>query len=1049
MPQQAQTQTQTQTQTHMQPHMQPHTPAVIQGFRELLSLSPAALKQSLQDAHRIADPAHMLMQLFCLWVVLGKAEFARSLQHDALLMRQSFRLLAPAQPSLRLLALMAPGDMGDNTPLDFVLWGSDVQLDILILPLDPRAATWPQQVPEHDVLFVAIGESSRHRALLQHLQAWLQNWPRPIMNAPQGILRCARDTASRALQGIAGLRMPMTRCLAREDLPRLAAQELVGDKAWILRPLDSQAGRGLARVDTLEDLQSHLREHQQAWFYQSEFCDYRDPSSGDFVKMRLVLIDGRPHVCHVAMSSDWIVHYENAGMAQDPSKRERECHFMQAFEQQFVPKWGPALRELAQRLELDYVVVDCAITPDDQLLIFEVDSRAWIHNLDEPSLYPYKDAVMQRAFAAMRTALLARKQGLEPRQPAPAQGLANAHAALDAAGRSDSSPPTPAPRTDLLSQEVLARVVDCLQRSAWDELLEVAKQASLSHPHVLLGWAMLGKAQLQQRQAQAAKQSLLRALAIDAQHAQIQLDLGQACLQLEDWPGARLAFEAALVLDPGLVAGMSNLGLVLAHLGDVQGACQFFIQAIARHPQSAALHGNLGSALRDLGRPELALAPLQQAVKLEPGVAKGHHNLGLVWSDLGRWREAVQAHQRALAIEPECADYCYALAKAGMQAGEDLGLVERLLEQSLALDPRHTDACIALCNVRMKQGRHWSELEDLFLRAQTLRPFLKWASVQAPEFSVLVLDTPAVGCTPLEYLMQRSPYESHVYCLLNREAAMRDLPLMQAKARVLVNALSDADGEAWPLTLAGEVADRLGCPVINHPRLIQGTDRQQVYERLRGTPHAIIPRTQRLPRLALLEMSEQALAQDWDWPLIGRRAGSHGGNDTLLCDSPAALLAFAAQQSEPMIYLTAFVQTRSVDGNYRKYRWIIIDGELFPYHLAIHNDWLVHHFRTDMAEQAWMREEEARFLQSPELVFSPGAMQALQHIANTFGLQYGGIDCALDEQGRVVLFETNATMLVHDETQTDFLYKNPHAQRIKAAFEAMLRKQAMSEHART
>jgi hypothetical protein len=42
-----------------------------------------------------------------------------------------------------------------------------------------------------------------------------------------------------------------------------------------------------------------------------------------------------------------------------------------------------------------------------------------------------------------------------------------------------------------------------------------------------------------------------------------------------------------------------------------------------------------------------------------------------------------------------------------------------------------------------------------------------------------------------------------------------------------------------------------------------------------------------------------------------------------------------------------------------------------PYHLAIGNDWKVHHVLTDMAEQPWMRQEEAAFLANPAAVFKP------------------------------------------------------------------------------
>ena len=56
-------------------------------------------------------------------------------------------------------------------------------------------------------------------------------------------------------------------------------------------------------------------------------------------------------------------------------------------------------------------------------------------------------------------------------------------------------------------------------------------------------------------------------------------------------------------------------------------------------------------------------------------------------------------------------------------------------------------------------------------------------------------------------------------------------------------------------------------------------------------------------------------------------------------------------------------------------------------------------------------------------------------------LDYFGIDCALDAAGRLVVFEVNASMLVHDQNQR-FPYKTPFVQRIKAAFDAMLRRLA-------
>jgi hypothetical protein len=124
---------------------------------------------------------------------------------------------------------------------------------------------------------------------------------------------------------------------------------------------------------------------------------------------------------------------------------------------------------------------------------------------------------------------------------------------------------------------------------------------------------------------------------------------------------------------------------------------------------------------------------------------------------------------------------------------------------------------------------------------------------------------------------------------------------------------------------------------------------------------------------------------------------------------------------------------------------IFIDGEIMPYHLAIHNDWKVHHFRTDMADHAWMRQEEERFLADMGSVFDSNSQEALRAIAKATGLDYGGIDCGIDRDGGIVVFEANASMLVHDEKNQEFAYKNQYIARIKSAFDGMVSRRRIGD----
>jgi glutathione synthase/RimK-type ligase-like ATP-grasp enzyme len=88
-----------------------------------------------------------------------------------------------------------------------------------------------------------------------------------------------------------------------------------------------------------------------------------------------------------------------------------------------------------------------------------------------------------------------------------------------------------------------------------------------------------------------------------------------------------------------------------------------------------------------------------------------------------------------------------------------------------------------------------------------------------------------------------------------------------------------------------------------------------------------------------------------------------------------------------------------------------------------------------------MQQEEAAFLGDAGAVFGQAQMQALHDIRARMGLDYCGIDCGLDRDGNVVVFEVNASMLVHARNE-GFLYKTPAVERIKSAYDAMLRKLA-------
>ena len=133
-----------------------------------------------------------------------------------------------------------------------------------------------------------------------------------------------------------------------------------------------------------------------------------------FRKYRLVFVEGRPYACHMAIADRWDIWYLNAGMSESASKRLEEETFMRTFDIGFARRHRAALAGMAERVGLDYFTIDCAENKRGELLVFEADNTAVVHNMDLPELFPYKPPQMRAIFAAF-TAMLHRRvsQGRE------------------------------------------------------------------------------------------------------------------------------------------------------------------------------------------------------------------------------------------------------------------------------------------------------------------------------------------------------------------------------------------------------------------------------------------------------------------------------------------------------------------------------------------------------------------------------------------------------------------------------------------------------------
>lgn len=334
----------------------------------------------------------------------GRSEEALQLLHEALRLRRDFCVVHGNGTGLRLLGFVTPGDFMANTPLDFLLSGSDA---VLWLRYVDAGTTGLTDLPDHDVAFMAIGQSNDHGPILERMRHLLADFPGPVMNNdPLRIDRLTRDTVSAMLATEPSILAPATHRVSRHDLQAVAAGTKRLDACApgiafpiITRPVGTHAGQGLERLQDLGELSAWLDTQSAPELYVTPYVDYGG-ADGLFGKQRVVFIQGRAFASHMALSTHWVVHYLSAGMAESAEKRAVEQAWMESFDTDFAIRHREAFAALQRRIGLDYFGIDCAELPDGRLLVFEVDVAMVVHDMDSSETYPYKKVAMRKLFDA-------------------------------------------------------------------------------------------------------------------------------------------------------------------------------------------------------------------------------------------------------------------------------------------------------------------------------------------------------------------------------------------------------------------------------------------------------------------------------------------------------------------------------------------------------------------------------------------------------------------------------------------------------------------------
>jgi tetratricopeptide (TPR) repeat protein len=520
--------------------------------------------------------------------------------------------------------------------------------------------------------------------------------------------------------------------------------------------------------------------------------------------------------------------------------------------------------------------------------------------------------------------------------------------------------------------------------------------------------------------------------------ASARVALGAALFAAGDGRAAVGAYRAAIDLDPGLTAAHTGLALALLDLGDADAALSEAATALDLDPALAEAWFARGAAALALRRPDEAIMALEWASSIDPSRAATQLTLGNAYAEAERAEAAERCLKAALALDPTLAAAHASLSSVYLRA-ESRAKAERQARQALALDPHMLVANLNLASLLADQGRpaEARRHRDLAYRGRNL--FVE----PAPRSSLTVLmpTTAESGNVPLDHLMPRDRFSRLRWVVEYADAdQMRSLPPYD----LVFNAIGDPDLAAP--TSAPMRRFLQGCErrVLNPPDAVMRTRRDAMPALLGDIDGVLAPAIARLPtaeieRLGLAGAVEQAGLQP---PVLIRPMGSHGGKGLRLAATKAELETMETSGDH---YATAFHDYRGVDGYFRKYRMVFVDRQPYPYHLAISRDWLVHHESARMGEDPARGAEEQRFIDDPGGVLGAAVLKAIVEIGRRLDLDYAGIDFSVLADGRLLVFEANATMLVHPEPHDGvFAYKNRAVAAIAEAFEAMLKAAARS-----
>ncbi|HTW83309.1 MAG TPA: tetratricopeptide repeat protein [Candidatus Sulfotelmatobacter sp.] len=466
---------------------------------------------------------------------------------------------------------------------------------------------------------------------------------------------------------------------------------------------------------------------------------------------------------------------------------------------------------------------------------------------------------------------------------------------------------------------------------------------------------------------------------------------------------------------------------------------------LARSPDDVGLRLERAQLLEDLGLREDSAAAYVHVLVAHPWHYEAMMRLGALFATGGKADGARAVFHEATVHHPDRPAPYASLGNVLLDLGDAPG-ARAAFEAALGVDPGHLEAHRGLAIIFERAG-------DIAAADRAWRAGFPDGSIAISPFRgpnepvrVLLVTSAIGGNIPLQHVLDDRVFQ---WATLIAESYVPTMTL--PPHGVVFNAIGDHDRCARALEHADQLLERVDVDVINPPARVRGSGRADNADRLAALTGVVVPRVVAFARDALTapDAVRTLAAHGFEWPLLVRSPGYHTGEHFELIATAADLAAAVQALPGEELLAISYLDTRRADGAWAKYRVMFIDGELYPLHLAISREWKVHYFTAAMSEEQAFRDEERAFLEDMAGTLGAPAVAMLREIGEALGLEYAGVDFAFDPQGRLAIFEANATMVIlPPKDDPRFAYRKAPVQRALDAVRAMIIRRANAGAAR-